>query len=97
MAHLYRTTEWEDAIGNWNCGDVSSLGTKSNTWWYPCNILNLTPVEFVKFLIQEFKAVNFHYNTKADVLIYSFKTQSDCRKYKNFINKKAREKNFIVP
>lgn len=97
MAHIYKTTEWEDGLGYWKCGDVSNLGANSNTWWYPCNILDITPVEFVKLLMEKFKAINFHYNTKFDVLIYSFKTQDDCRKYKNFINKKAREKNFIVP
>lgn len=97
MAHLYKTTEWEDGDGTWNCGDVSHLSANSNTWWYPCNILDITPVEFVKLLMEKFNAINFHYSTKFDVLMYSFKTQSDCRKYKNFINKKAREKNFIVP
>lgn len=95
MAHLYKTTEWE-CNGLWMCGDVSHLSAMSNTWWYPCNILKIKPVEYVKMLINDFHAINLHYTVDANVLIFYFASQADCRKYKNFINRKAREVNFLI-
>ena len=93
--HIYKATEWE-CNGLWKCGDVSALAADSNKWWYPCNILSITPVEYVKMLINKFNAVDLHYTVKGNVLMYSFTTLADCRKYKNFINKVAREKNFTI-
>lgn len=95
MTHIYKATEWESA-GYYYCGDVSAVGKDSNKWWYPCNILNLSPVEYVKMLINKFNAVNIHYTVKGDVLIFCFTSLADCRKYKNYLNKVAREKNFTI-
>lgn len=95
MAHVYKAEEWE-SNGKWLCGDVSALAAKSNTWWYPACILGLSPVEYVKTLINKYHAVDLHYSTKTDVLIFYFSSLADCRKFKNDINKQARLKNFIT-
>lgn len=95
MAHIYKCEEWE-SNGKWHCGDVSALAADSNKWWYPCNILNITPVEFVLLLKNTYHASDFHYSLKYDVLSYSFSSLADCRKYKNMINKKAKEQNFVT-
>ena len=95
MAHVYKATEWE-CYDSWTCGDVSALAANSNLWWYPCNILGISPVEYVKLLINEFHAINLHYTVAGDVLSFYFSSLADCRKYKNFINKVAREKNFTT-
>ena len=95
MAHVYKATEWE-SNGTWSCGDISALAAMSNAWWYPANILGLSPVDYVKTLISKYHAVNFHYTAKHNVLIFSFSTLADCRKFKNEINKKAREQNFVT-
>lgn len=95
MAHVLHYTEWGTS-GRWTCGDVSDLAANSNLWWYPCCLLELTPVDYVKLLIEKYNATELRYHFKYDVLIYYFSSLEDCRKFKNFINKKAREKNFII-
>ena len=94
--HVYKAEEWKAGNGKWYCADVSSLSRDSSTWWYPCNILELSPVEYVKLLKNKFNASNFHYRTQSDVLLFSFDSQQDCRRYKNYINKIAREKHFVT-
>lgn len=95
MGHIYFMTEWE-SNGKWLCGDVSALAADSNTWWYPCTLLGITPVEFVKLLIDKYNVTDIHYEFKYDVLIYRFSSLADCRRFKNYINKQAREKNFVI-
>ena len=95
MAHVYFMTEWENN-GKWLCGDVSALAADSNKWWYPCVLLGITPVEFVKLLIDKYNVTDIHYEFKYDVLIYRFSSLADCRRFKNYINKQAREKNFVI-
>ena len=50
MTHVLKLEEWE-SNGRWHCGDVSALAAGSNTWWYQCNILNLSPTDFVLLLV----------------------------------------------
>ena len=95
MAHVYKAEEWE-SNGKWLCGDVSALAAHSNNWWYPARILGISPVDFVKLLINEFNVKDIHYIKPGGVLYFAFSSLADCRKYKNFINKKAREVNFIT-
>ena len=93
--HIYKAEEWQSPSGKWLCGDVSALAADSNDWTYPMQIFDLTPEKYVKLLIHNFNA-NVHYNSSANVLIFSFSSLTDCRKFKNLVNKKAREKNFIT-
>lgn len=95
MAHILKLEEWE-SNGKWLCGDVSALAAGSNTWWYIPNLLSLAPVDYVKLLISKFHAIDIHYSFEKDVLIYYFATQADVRKFKNHINKLARERNFSI-
>ena len=94
MAHVYKAEEWE-SNGRWLCGDVSALAADSNDWTYPMQIFGLTPVEYVKLLIYAFNA-EVHYSLSANVLMFYFSTLADCRKFKNLVNKKAREKHFVI-
>lgn len=93
MTHILKYEEWE-SNGKWLCGDVSALAAGSNTWWYVPSLLEITPVEFVKLLIEKFNCKYIKYSN--DVLIYRFSSLADCRKYKNYINKIAREKKFYI-
>ena len=95
MAHIYKAEEW-CSNGKWLCGDVSALAAMSNAWWYPAQIMGLTLVEYVKTLISKYHAVDLHYTAEKNVLIFRFSSLEDCRKYKNDINRLAREKNFII-
>lgn len=93
--HIYKAEEWQSATGKWLCGDVSALAADSNDWTYPMQILDLTPVKYVKLLIYAFNA-EVHYSSSANVLIFYFSSLADCRRFKNTVNKKAREKHFVI-
>lgn len=95
MEHVYHLTEWE-SNGKWLCGDVSALAANSNAWWYAPRLLSLSPVDYVKLLITKFNAKDLHYTAESNVLIFYFHSLADCRKYKNYINKIAREKHFVT-
>ena len=96
MIHIYKCEEWQSPTGQWLCGDVSAPAANSNTWWYPANILGISVEEYVKILVSKYHAVDLRYETKYDVLIFRFNSLADCRKYKNDINKKAREIKFYT-
>ena len=96
MSHLYVASEWQGASGRWYVNDITNSTSVACKWWTPVRLLNMTPVEYVLMLKNNFKASNFKYTKGKNVLIFSFETQADARKYKNFINKKAREKQFIL-
>ena len=93
--HLYRVSEWQGGSGVWYCNDVEDLAGISSRWWTPARMLNMPLDEYVTMLIKEFKVDNISYNPEANVLVFSWKSRESCRKYKNWINKKARECNFM--
>ena len=93
MRHLYQMTEWE-SNGYWHCGDVSDLGHMSNAWWYPMRILELDINEYV-LLLKEYGAVNFHY-PDANVLLFTWQNQTAMRRFKNLINRTAKQKKFFI-
>ena len=95
MAHIYQATEWE-CNGSWHCGDVSALAANSNLWWYVPRILNISPAEYVKLLICKFNAVKVKYFLDANVLTFCFSSLEDCRKFKNYVNKQARDRQFVT-
>ena len=95
MANILHLTEWETPSG-WHCGDVSALAAGSNYWWNIPRLLNISMKDYILLLKNKYHATNFHYSAKCNVLSYCFSTQSDCRKFKNDINKLAREKQFVV-
>ena len=96
MAHLYKLTEWQDGVGNWHCGDVEDLAHDSNYWYNACRLYDLTPVDYVKMLLSTFNVTKISYNLEKDVLLFSWKSQTDMRKFKNQTNALARKKNFMV-
>ena len=95
MAHVYKAEEWS-SNGKWLCGDVSALAAGSNSWWYVPQILGLSYTDYIHELINTYHAVDLLFSAKSNVLIFYFSTLADCRKFKNKVNKIAREKNFIT-
>lgn len=94
MAHIYKAEEW-NSLNRWYVGDVSALAAGSNTWWYVPRLLDISPVDYISLLIQ-YGATGFKYNSKTNVLVFYFPSLEKCRKYKNYINKVARDKNFVI-
>lgn len=93
MKHIYKMEEWQSGSGNWYCNDTSDLGKGSGLWWHPARILGMTAADFITLLVKEYHVDNIQFN---NILIYSWKKQSDMRKFKNFINKKAREASYMI-
>lgn len=93
--HIYKAEEWQSSTGKWLCGDVSALAADSNDWTYPMQIFNLRPVEYVKLLIYGYKA-EVRYSKSVNMLHFYFSSLADCRRFKNDVNKKARERKFII-
>ncbi len=93
--HILHYDEWQ-SNGRWLCGDTSSFVNKSNTWWYIPNLLGISSVDYIMLLKDKFHATYIRYKVEYDVLIFSFDTLADCRKFKNYINKVAREKKFYI-
>ena len=89
---LYRCEEWESPTG-WHCNCVINLAGGSSIWYLPARILNISPAAFVELMITEYNANAFIDKEKC-LVFFTWQKQSDMRRWKNFINKKAREINF---
>ena len=94
---LYKLTEWQSTNGRWHCNCIDDLGNNSAYWVLHARVLGLKADEFLKWLFnQDFKPDYFYYNKEKFLCFWSWKNQEQMRKYKNFINRKAREKNFMI-
>lgn len=97
MAHLFKMSEWESGAGGiWYCGDVEDLGHNSGAWWIPARMLGMDLVDYVEMLITAFEVDKISYNKETNVLVYSWYSQTKMRKFKNWINAKARQANFYI-
>jgi hypothetical protein len=97
MSHIYRASEWE-TNNRWYVNDVEETGSLASQWWIPCRILDIPLKDYPLFLNNEFNAKGFcfKFNNDKSLLTFYFETQTEARKYKNYINKIAREKKFYV-
>lgn len=96
MAHLYEVSEWQSHTGRWHCNDVKDLAGISGKWWVPARMLGISLVDFILLLKDEFKADIESYYEPNDVLLFSWKNQSDCHRYVLWINSMARKGNYII-
>lgn len=94
MSHLMKYTEWESASG-WHSGDVSDLAHNSNSWWYPARLLGMPPCDYISFLKNNYNAYDFKYYYDSNVLLWKW-SKKDCHAFTLFINKKSREKKFMI-
>lgn len=91
--HILKYSEWENG-GRWYTNDIEDIVKSHPYWWYAKNVLNLSATDFVLLLRDKFNASHFFYQN--DVLVYSFDTQEQARKFKNYINAAARKMNYII-
>lgn len=91
---ILKYSEWSDGIGNWYVNDTSDLLSPRALWWAPARMLNISPVEYVQLLIENFHPDTIKYSLEYDVLIYSWKSIEQARKFKNWINAQARKYQF---
>ena len=93
---IWKAEEWQDEVGNWHCGDVSHLAKNSNAWYHGARILGIPPAAFIKKLIEDFKPDDFYHSSDYSFCCWSWKNQSQMRRYKNWINAAARAAKYEV-
>ena len=96
MKTLFKLVEWEGGNGNWYCEHTSSSPDGVQKWVCPARILDMTADKFIKWLIDTYKPDKVFHNEDCSFVGWAWKDQSMMRKYKNHINKIAREKNFLI-
>lgn len=89
--HLYREEIWQDMAGYWFSNDTSEICSGAETWGSAVYVLGISLVEYVELLIKEFNAI-VYWNNDKPFLHNKWATKQEAQKWKNFINKKAREK-----
>lgn len=88
--------EKEEKFGNFYhsfCTD--NLGKKYYQWLVPVRILGITPAEYVRLLQNEFNA-EVTFKPETNFLLRRWENQADCRRWRLYINKIAREKGFHI-
>ena len=93
---IWQATEWQGSSGSWYCNCLDNLAGGYGAWFMPARILDITPAEFLTLLITEFKPDNISISEVGCFVTYSWKSQSAMRKWKNWINKQARERKFEI-
>ena len=97
---IYKASEWSNVPNQWQVGDVSDLGNDSNAWWIPARFLNLSLVEWIKKLINEFHATVTDFipdaNKGKSLLLYHFKDYKDAHNYMLWLNRQARNHNWTI-
>lgn len=95
MRHLLKYTEWEQN-GKWYAGDVSDLANGSNYWWIPARMLNISLTDYILLLRDQFNAYNFRYYYDSNLLLWDWKSQSDCHRFTLFINNNSKKLKFFI-
>ena len=96
MSELYKLVEWQSESGLWHCEHTSSFPQNVVKWVIPARLLYMEPVDFIKYLIKEFEPDVIHHNEDCSFVGWAWYNQTKMRKYKNFINRIAREQNFKI-
>lgn len=84
--------EWQSLSGRWYCNDT----TKLPKWWVPARMLNISVEEYIILLYKTFHARIDKYIPETDELIFSWDNQKDCHNFVLYINKQAKQKNFLI-
>lgn len=93
--HILKLSTWQ--IGNkWYTGDIEDLGHGSGTWWYIPQALGISYENYIHLLKDEYNAIFLRYHAKENVLIFAFEKYTDANRFKNYVNKKAKENHFMV-
>lgn len=93
---IWQCAEWQGASGYWYCNCIDSLTTNASCWYAPARILGVSPADFIKLLIKEFEPDLIHFNPDSCFFSYGWSDRTKMRKFKNWINKTAREKKFEI-
>ena len=91
--------EWQSPTERFHCACVDNLSGGSSAWWHPARILGISPADYVSLVINEYKPDQITVLGKDSdnpAFIFAWNSQSAMRKFKNFINSKARAINYQI-
>ena len=94
---LLKFVEWQSSgTDEWHCNDTSDLASVRGLWWVPARLLGITPVEYVKWLIENYKPDHISFNN--DVLLFSWdkNNYATMHKFVLYINSESRKRKFIL-
>jgi hypothetical protein len=94
--HLYKASEWQDETKYWHCNDVEELGKGSGVWWHPARMLNMAPSAYVQWVIENYHPDKVTHSDDCAFVGFAWKSQTQMRKFKNYLNAEARKRNFQV-
>ena len=95
--HILQFDELHNECG-WTCISIKDVGKIGNQWYTPARALNMEPVEYIQWLINEFHPdyIKFSSVPQNGLLIFYWNKQDDMRVFKNTLNKRLRQVKFYV-
>lgn len=72
-----------------------NLGKKYPQWMVPCRILGITPAEYAKLLVEEYKAI-VAWHPETSYMSKCWASKADESRWRNYINQQARVKGFHI-
>lgn len=87
---IYKAEEWQGCSGKWYCEDPNMFGKGYDIWLIPSRILNMSIIDFLTLIKNEYKAEIF-YKEDGSFVGWYWSKQADMRKYKNWINAQSRK------
>lgn len=90
-------TEWESTTG-WHCNNVNDLGGISGEWWVVARLLDLSPADYIKWLIENYKPDYMYFDHDKENFFFHWdkSNYSKAHAFVLYINSVARKKNFII-
>ena len=96
MKELLKYSEWQDGVDRWHCNDVSKLSGIGSLWWVPCRMLEMTPVDYIKWLRATYAPDHMSFDGKTLLFSWDKDNYSKCHAFVLYINRIARNKKFFV-
>lgn len=94
---LFHLDEWQSTGTKiWYCEHTSSHPKNVDKWVLPARLLGISADEFLKWLINNYQPDHIFHNEDCSFVGWGWSSQAKMRLYKNYINKVAREKNFLI-
>ncbi len=89
-------SDWQSGSGRYYCNDITDFKNNSQYWWAAAQVLGLTPADFVKFLVENYKPDHISFNN--NILVYSWNKEhyNKCHSFVLYVNKIARDRQFLI-
>lgn len=93
---LYKVTEWQKGSGSWTFNCVDNLASNAGVWYAPARILNMSPAEYIEYVIKNYPPENIHWCKDKCLVFFSWKNKEDMHPLVLLLNREARKKNFQI-